>query len=118
MFQFLKEFFKIKHRHTDSVEIKLLSHKRSYGLIGKFRQDNSRYLTGNLHRCLTCGELTDLGLQAQANGEKVGNYYSLRQSLKLARALNKMGYYYDLMKLRKKKLAIRRNGNEFEFYEK
>ncbi len=124
MFKALKDFFKTVniHKHTDSVSIRLLSsstHTRIFG--GYFHSEEinlGRYISGNLHRCLKCGELTDLGLSARLNGEKVGNFYSLRQSLKLARELSKLGYPYQLMKLYKKKLSIRRVGNSFEFYEK
>ncbi len=122
MFAFIKDFFKTIHRHTTSVPIRLLSLSTHHRVFGGYWHSEElitdRYISGNLHRCLECGELTDLGLSAQSNGEKVGNYYSLRQSLKLARELSKLGYPYQLMRMHKRKLAIRRRGKEFQFYEK
>lgn len=106
MFDSIKNLFKVPHRCKDRVEIILLGPQR--------------WISGNLHSCLKCGKLTDLGLDAQSKGEKVGNYYSLRKSLKLARELNKMGYHYDLMRMYKRKLGLRRSWDKkgFEFYEK
>ena len=78
---------------------------------------NGQLVGGYLHSCPTCGKTTELGVDAQMKGEKFGNFYSIRQSIRAHKRVNESSAAYKVMVMRKGRMKFKRSGEGFVFYE-
>jgi hypothetical protein len=115
MFESIIKFFTPKHRHRETIGI-IFSTSVYFPFNRRFPLIGSDGITCHLHTCPDCGEVLELGKHAQLLGEKFGNYYALRRSLKLAKEIFKTKEEYKISQLQNKKYSIHFNGNDFYFY--
>lgn len=83
MFEFIKKLFEKMHVHTKKIPIIF-----SMQYVGRngFNQDAFNCY---LHTCPDCGEMLEEGHAAEFRGERVGNFWALRRSIRLAKHLYK-----------------------------
>jgi hypothetical protein len=89
-------------RHQDRVKISLSLYNR--------REENGG-IHCFLHYCPICGELLEEGKAAQFRKEKVGNYYTLRQSFKMAKEIFAEHNCAKIAKLNNEKYVMRFDKN-------
>lgn len=115
MFENIIKFFTPKHRHTDTSAIVFSTgifyfFNRRWPLIG------NDAITCYLHACPECGEILEAGKHAKLMGEKFGNYYALRASLRLAKDIFKTKAEYLLARVERREHSIQLRGYDFYFY--
>ena len=89
MFESLKNFFTPKHRHIETIPIYFdINVYPGFGMYRR-RRHMVQYtaITCYLHTCPECGELLEYGKAAKLSGQKVGNFYTLRQSMRLSKLI-------------------------------
>jgi hypothetical protein len=116
MLKFIKEIFIPKHRHVEKSMISMKTQWHRFNIYWVTRIDDA--ITCYLHTCPTCGELLETGRDAKARGHKVGNYYALRTSIKLAQLIFKTKVESQIAPFTGDKFSVRRHGYDFYFHKK
>ena len=89
MFNFFKKLITPAHRHIEKIPIhfKYKIVLLSGGPYWRNYRPQETAITCYLHTCPTCGETLEYGKNAKLTGQKFGNFYTLRTSLRLAQKI-------------------------------
>ena len=109
MFESIIKFFTPKHRHVETIPI-IFDYSLDYR-YGHYRRYMVSYdaITCYLHTCPECGELLEYGMAAKQSGQKVGNFYTLRQSMRLSKLIWETTLRKKLMDISGTKSILRFN---------
>jgi hypothetical protein len=125
MFNFFKKLITPTHRHIETIPIyfnlELVTLPfGSFWWLSRYSQYTA--ITCYLHTCPECGEILEYGKNAKLTGQKFGNFYTTRTSLRLAKLIWETQLIKKLMDLKGEKSVVRFNKKSmncwFGFFEK